>query len=238
MTSMSVSATPSERLERVTEQIERSAVRVGRKAADVTLVAVSKTRSAEDVMALAELGVRHFGENRVQEAEQKIREVADRFSQPLTWHLIGTLQSNKVRAALELFDILQSVDSVRLARAIDRRVPSERRCPVLLEVYVGDDPARPGFRPGELRPAIEQITPLPGLEILGLMTVAPLGLNERETRTVFARLRELREHAASWFPELDLKHLSMGMTDDYPLAVEEGATIVRVGRALFGPRPS
>jgi pyridoxal phosphate enzyme (YggS family) len=236
--SISAGTTPSERLERVTEEIERSAVRAGRKATDVTLVAVSKTRSADDVIALAELGVRHFGENRVQEGERKIRDVAASCALPLTWHLIGTLQSNKVRPALELFAILEAVDSVRAARAIDRRVPPERRCPILLEVYFGDDPARPGFRPSELRSSLEQIAPMPGLEVIGLMTVAPLGLNEHETRAVFARLRELRERAAGWYPELDLKHLSMGMTDDYPLAIEEGATIVRVGRALFGPRPS
>ena len=207
------------------------------------LIAASKNRSAEQIAALAKLGVQHFGENYVQEAASKRVEVEQILSaelhtaqlpaQGLTWHLVGTLQRNKVQTALNLFAILQAVDSLRIAETINRRVESGR-CPILLEVFMGDDPTRPGFRPSELPSALERLSQLQQLDVQGLMTVAPLGLQEVQIRQVFAELRELRDRARSGAPGLNLQHLSMGMTEDYHLAIPEGSTMVRIGRALFG----
>ncbi len=222
---------------RVRERIAEAALRAGRQPGDVRLVGVTKTHPAELVIAAARLGLRDFGENRVQEAAAKIPVVNAALASPPTWHLVGTLQRNKVKAALSLFAIIQSVDSVRLAETISRLAHDEP-FPVLLEVYLGGDPTRPGFRPAELTAAVERIVALPGLRIQGLMTVAPLGLAERETRACFARLRELRDRLATQFPRADWRELSMGMTDDFPLAIAEGATCVRIGRALFGERLS
>lgn len=223
-------------LTRVQETIARAASRVGRDPAGVQLVAVSKEQSAEAVAAVAALGQRCFGENRVQEAAAKIPRVAELAGKTLEWQLVGTLQRNKVKQALSLFAILGAVDSLRLAEAVDRRAGAP--VPVLLEVYLGDDPARPGFRPNELAEQITPLAALAGLQVRGLMTVAPLGLDERSVRGVFAGLRELRDKLAADNPGLTLSELSMGMTDDFPLAIEEGATIVRIGRAIFGERPS
>jgi PLP dependent protein len=224
-------------VERVRERIATAATRAGRRPADVQLVAVGKTMSAEVVAEAARTGLRSFGENRVQEAAEKIPRVHELLGETLGWHLIGTLQRNKITSALSLFAILQSVDSLRLAEAIARRAGGAR-IPVLLETYLGDDPNRPGFRPGELLAQFPTLVGLAGLEIRGLMTIAPLGLDERGTRQTFAALRELRDELVASSPDVGLRELSMGMTDDYELAIAEGATIVRIGRAIFGARPS
>jgi pyridoxal phosphate enzyme (YggS family) len=202
----------------------------------VQLVAVSKTKPPEMVAEVAALGVERFGENRVQEAEQKLPRVRELLGRDPTWHLVGTLQRNKVKAALDLFAILESVDSLRLAEAISRRAVG-RAIPILLEVYVGDDPSRPGFRPAGLVVEVPRILELPNLDVRGLMTVAPLGLSSEQTRATFRRMRTLRDELGERYPSASWGELSMGMTEDYPLAIEEGATIVRVGRAIFGGRP-
>lgn len=223
-------------VERVRGIIADAAARGGRPPEAVTLVAVSKTKPPELVAEAAGLGLECFGENRVQEAEAKAPRVRELLGRDPTWHLIGTLQRNKVKAALGLFAILESVDSVRLAEAVSRRSEG-RTIPILLEVYLGDDPDRPGFRPTELRERGSEILQLPGIEVRGLMTVAPLGLDADRTRSVFRRVRELRDELRQRCPTASWEELSMGMTDDYHLAIEEGATIVRVGRAIFGERP-
>lgn len=223
-------------VERVRGIIADAAARGGRPPEAVTLVAVSKTKPPELVAEAAGLGLECFGENRVQEAEAKAPRVRELLGRDPTWHLIGTLQRNKVKAALGLFAILESVDSVRLAEAVSRRSEG-RTIPILLEVYLGDDPDRPGFRPTELREHGSEILQLPGIEVRGLMTVAPLGLDANQTRSVFRRVRELRDELRQRCPTASWEELSMGMTDDYHLAIEEGATIVRVGRAIFGERP-
>ena len=223
-------------LERVRATIADAAATAGRAADEITLVAVSKTKPAELVAEAYELGVRAFGENRVQEAEEKIPRVLELLGEEPTWHLVGTLQRNKVKAALGLFAILESVDSVRLAEAISKRADG-RSVPILLEVYVGDDPDRPGFRPVELAEAVPTLLALPHLDIRGLMTIAPLGLSPDQTRAAFRQVRELRDDLRSRHPSASWDVLSMGMTEDYPIAIEEGATIVRVGRAIFGERP-
>jgi pyridoxal phosphate enzyme (YggS family) len=222
-------------LERVRSAIADAAARSGRAAESVALVAVTKTQPPELVAEAAALGVGCFGENRVQEAEAKIPRVRQLLGHDLTWHLIGTLQRNKVKAALGLFAILESVDSVRLAEAISRR-STDRAIPILLEVYVGDDPHRPGFRPDELVEHVPAILDLPHLEVRGLMTVAPFGSSPEQARAAFRRVRELRDELRRRHPSAAWDELSMGMTDDYPIAIEEGATIVRVGRAIFGER--
>lgn len=231
-------------LARVRERIDAAARRAGRDPAEVELVAVTKTQPPEVVAAAVRAGVRHVGENRVQEAAGKLPRATALLQQaglaPPTWRFVGHLQTNKVGASLALFDSVDSVDSVRLAEALDRRireaVPARSPLPILLEVYMGDDPTRPGFRPHEIDAAMEVVGALPGLHVQGLMTVAPLGWSERETRGAFRRVRELRDRLTMAYPRVDLRELSMGMTDDFELAVEEGSTMVRIGRALFGPR--
>jgi pyridoxal phosphate enzyme (YggS family) len=225
----------SRRIERVRGEIADAAVRAGRDPATVTLIAVSKTHPAEDVAEAVSSGIEHIGENRVQEAAEKVERVRTLLGRDPTWHLIGTLQRNKVRQALDLFGVIQSVDSVRLAEAIAQRAEG-RRVRVLLEVYLGSETARPGFRPADIDAALTTILAQPGLEVRGLMTVAPLGLDHEQTRQAFRQLRELRDQLVASRPGLTLDELSMGMTQDFVLAILEGATMVRVGRAIFGER--
>jgi len=224
-----------DRIERLRGEIADAAARAGRDPAAVTLVAASKTRTSEEIAEAVAEGIEQIGENRVQEAAEKYARVRALLGRDPTWHLIGTLQRNKVRQALGLFGVIQSVDSVRLAEALATRAGGQR-VSILLEVYLGDDAARPGFRPDALDEALTSILTLPGLDVRGLMTVAPLGLDPDQTRGAFRRLRELRDALAASRPGLTLDQLSMGMTEDFSLAIEEGATMIRVGRAIFGER--
>lgn len=226
------------RLEDVRARVARAAERSGRAPTDVHIVAVSKAVPTEAVAEAYGLGQREFGENRVQELRDKkpalLREVAT----GCTWHMLGHLQSNKVRLALGLFDIIESLDSADLAGLVDRQATAlGRRVPVLLEVDFSGVPQRSGFDPGYLEAGLERVSGLAGLEVRGLMTVAPLGLDERGQRVVFRQLASLRARLSSRYPEPRLEHLSMGMSDDFEIAIEEGATIVRIGRAIFGERP-
>ncbi len=216
-------------LESVKERIARACKKAGRSPSEVTLIAVTKTVGPEEIETAFNLGVRHFGENRVQEAEKKIPQLSHLQPRP-TWHMIGHLQSNKVNPALENFDIVQSVDSVELAEAIDLR--AQRRVepiPILLQVNVSGEASKSGFSVSELESSYLKIWGLPQIQIRGLMTIAPLVSNPEEVRPVFHKLRELKDN-------LHLHHLSMGMTDDFEVAIEEGATMIRVGRAIFGER--
>jgi pyridoxal phosphate enzyme (YggS family) len=221
-------STIAERLEAVRLRIGEACHRSGRSPDEVTLVAVAKGFPPEVVRQAAAAGIRHFGENRVQEAQAKLPLLAD-LSPPPTWHMVGHLQTNKVKTALNLFDIIHSVDSLHLAEAISRRAPPSAWVPVLLEVNIAGDPAKYGFSPQELPAQAEAVRRLPGLDVRGLMTVAPMAEDPEELRPVFSRLRQLAR-------SLDLAELSMGMTDDFEVAVEEGATIVRIGRAILGER--
>lgn len=223
------------RIDRVRERIADAAARSGRDASAVTLIGVTKTHPAETVAEAVACGIEHVGENRVQEAQEKAPRVHELLGREPIWHLIGTLQRNKARAAINLFSMIHSVDSVRLAEALSTRAEG-RRVPILLEVYLGEDDARPGFRVEQVNEAVSTITTLGGLDLRGLMTVAPLGLDDHGTRQVFRRLRELRDQLQERHTNLRLPDLSMGMTNDYALAIEEGATLVRVGRAIFGER--
>lgn len=231
----------AERVARVQETIAAAAKRAGRDPGEVTLVAVSKTMSAERVAAAARLGLRHFGENRVQEADAKLAELhailspAERAE--LDWHLIGHLQTNKARLATTLFATIESVDSLRLATTLGR-LGQERGAPVpvLLEVNVGGEPSKSGFRPEELPSIFGSIQATAGIDVRGLMTVAPIVSIPEEARPYFRALRALRDRLARENPGVSLPELSMGMTGDYAVAIEEGATVVRVGRAIFGER--
>ena len=227
-----------ERLEGVRGRVALAAQKAGRSPDDVELVAVSKTVPAETIMEAFHLGQRQFGENRVQECREKRDALAALGPMPgAIWHMIGHLQTNKVKLAVDLFDIIQSVDSVRLARLLDADAAAAgKRLVVLLEVDFSRQPQRSGFSPEELQSAIGELIALPHLAVGGLMTVAPMGLDPDGTRGVFRHLRLLRDRLAAGYPTVEWRHLSMGMSDDYAMAIEEGATIVRIGRAIFGER--
>jgi len=193
---------------------------------EITLVAITKGFEAQVVRAALDSGIRDFGENRVQEAEEKIAQLKD-LRPAVTWHMVGHLQSNKAKVAVGLFDIIHSVDSIKLAEILNRR--AEKPLTVLLEVNVSGEVTKTGFSLGELAAAAKEIAQLTNLNLMGLMTVAPFVPDPEEVRPVFRKLRELRD-------SLGLKQLSMGMTDDFEVAIEEGATMLRVGRAIFGDR--
>jgi pyridoxal phosphate enzyme (YggS family) len=231
----------AERLDRIRATIAAATERSGRSVDDVTLVAVSKTFGAEHVLDAIRLGVKHVGENRVHEAEAKIAEVArgverERLPSP-SWHLIGHLQTNKTRPAVRLFSLIESVDSPRLAAVLDRQARElGRPIDVLLEVNVAAEASKFGLTLADAPDAYDEISRLPMLQVRGLMTVAPVVSVAEEARPYFRALRGLRDSLTRRFPTAQLSHLSMGMTGDYPVAIEEGATIVRVGRAIFGER--
>jgi PLP dependent protein len=221
----------------VLERIAAACDRAGRDPATIQLVAVSKTVEPERLVAAVEAGLTTLAENRVQEGAAKIPLVAGAI-----WHLVGPLQSNKARRAIELFDVIQTVDSVGLAERLDRLASEVRGAgrtsgyPILIQVNVDDDPSKAGLAPGDLGAALARIGELPALEVRGLMTIGRLVSDAEAARPTFRALREtsarLRDGGAALGADL-----SMGMTDDFEVAVEEGATIVRVGRAIFGERP-
>lgn len=220
-----------ERLRIVRERVADAAVRSGRSGEAVRLVGVSKSVAAPQVAEAVLAGLVDIGENRVQEAADKIPEVLRLVPQTPTWHLVGHLQTNKAKAAVRLFDTVQSVDSVRLAERLSQT--ADRTIRVLLEVQFVRAADRFGFELDEVAEALDRIGALQNIDVRGLMTVAPLGLAPEETRGVFRALREKRDRIQEARPGLAPLELSMGMTDDYPIAIEEGATIVRIGRAIF-----
>ena len=237
--------TLAERIAAVQARIVAAAQRAGRDPAEITLVAVSKMHPAETVVAAYQAGLRVFGENRVEEAGPKaaavvallnrLPSVVDGPSSILEWHMIGHLQSRKADEVLPWASLVHSVESVKLAGRLSRTcLTADRELSILLEVNVAGEASKYGLKPAELPDAVEAIAALPGLRVRGLMTMAPIVPDPEETRPVFAGLRRLRDDLACRFPALDWRHLSMGMTDDFEVAVEEGATMVRIGRAIFG----
>ncbi len=241
--------TIAENVDRVREQIAAACARAGRDPASVTLVAVSKTHPALAVDEAAAAGLQHFGENRVEEAVTKIPEV--RAAQPLVWHMIGHVQSRKAKDVPPLFQVVHSVDTVKLAEKFSKAMQSSelqasgRALDVLLEVNISGEVSKAGFaasgweRDATIRERlwleIGQAVALPGLRVRGLMTMAPIVEDMQQARPVFAALAALRAALADSLGA-ELPDLSMGMTDDYPVAIEEGATLVRIGRAIFGER--
>ncbi|MBV9786686.1 MAG: YggS family pyridoxal phosphate-dependent enzyme [Chloroflexi bacterium] len=232
----------------IRERIAAAAARAGRSPDEITLIAVTKTHSARRVDLALAAGVTDCGENRVQEADEKIELLREARAR---WHLIGHLQRNKAKRAAALFDMIHSLDSVKLAEALNRHVEEnsllgQRRLPVLLQVNVSGEATKEGFdliggvtnqtALVSLVEAARQIVALPQLDVQGLMTVAPYSDDPEDARPVFRALRELRDELARQIPQAAWQHLSMGMTGDFEVAIEEGATLVRVGRAIFGER--
>ncbi len=213
-----------ERLEQVETRIANAASHSGRRRSDITLLAVTKIFPADVIREAYDLGLREFGENYVQEFETKQAELGD--CPGARFHLIGHLQSNKAKKAAEIFDVIQTVDSVKLARRLDE---NQRPLDVMIEVKLSEEAAKAGADPGELPALIEAIRACPHLRLLGLMTMPPWSEDAEQSRPYFARLRALAgQHR--------LSGLSMGMSHDLEVAIEEGATMVRIGTALFGPR--
>jgi pyridoxal phosphate enzyme (YggS family) len=226
----------SARVEEVRERIARAAERAGR-AGPVTLVAVTKTHPAEAVRAAVAAGVEDVGENRVPELEEKVAEVAEVGRDAVRWHLIGHLQRNKVRKAIPLFDLLHSLDSLRLAETVSAEaVRTGTTVRALVQVNSAGEETKGGFAPDEAVDAVGRICALPGLRIEGVMTMAPFAGEEAVLRRAFGTTRRVWEEAARQVPEFRPLHLSMGMSNDFEVAVEEGSTLVRVGTVLFGER--
>ena len=219
-------------LEQVRSQISDAAKKSGRSAEEIQLIAVSKTHDAEKVHTAFDAGQEIFGESKVQEARAKIPLLPS----AVRWHFIGRLQKNKVRHALPLFELFHSIDSLPLAEALNRIAEEEGLHPrVLLEVNVAGEGSKIGFTPEALRSKFEQINSLGRTTVEGLMTIPPLADEAEKSRKYFTALRELRNNLSQEF-DIPLPHLSMGMSHDFAVAIEEGATLVRVGTAIFGPR--
>jgi pyridoxal phosphate enzyme (YggS family) len=215
-------------IHRVQRHIARAAQKAGRSPADITVIGVTKTVGPSHIQEAFAAGIRHFGENRVQEAKSKIAQLATfQLQPPPIWHMVGHLQTNKAKAAVELFDVIHGVDSIRLAEAVSEH--AQRAMPILIQVNVSGEASKFGFAPEEAGTVLAQIARFPRLEIKGLMTIAPYTSNPEDIRPFFRELRLLND-------SLGLEHLSMGMTDDFEVAIEEGATMVRIGRAIFGER--
>ena len=216
-------------------RIAAAARRAGRQPGDVTLVAVTKTISAGRIGEAVAAGQRVFGENRVQEAKGKIEALGPGIS----WHLIGHLQKNKAKTAVEVFDVVEAVDSGDLALLLDRRAGERgKRLPVLLQVMVSPEETKSGLDPAGLPALIEKVLSLPNLDLRGLMAIPPWPERPEDSRPHVARLRDIRDRwDGKCCPAGTLRELSMGMTADFEIAVEEGATLVRVGSAIFGARP-
>lgn len=222
----------AENLDRVRDQIATAAMKSGRSADEIELVAISKTHPVENVREAIEAGQTLFGESRVQEARAKIPELPSN----IRWHFVGHLQKNKVRPALPLFEMIHSVDSVARAHDINRIAEEEGLYPrVLLEVNVAGEGSKFGFAPGQLRDQMESLLALPRLSIEGLMCIPPVAEESEDSRKFFVEVRGLRDSLEKEFT-LKLPQLSMGMTQDFSIGIEEGATLVRVGTAIFGER--
>jgi hypothetical protein len=218
----------------IEQRIAAACARTNRESSSVSLVAVSKGQPPAVVSAVAQLGVMLFGENRVQEAKAKAPECPGK----LRWHMIGHLQSNKARDAVHLFDMIESVDSLDLARELDRRAEQAvKHLPILLEVNIAGEASKFGYPPPRLIEDLPELNRLKRLAIQGLMTVAPWSPDPEKVRPVFRRLHELKVKCEQQLGA-SLPHLSMGMSGDFEVAIEEGATLVRIGTALFGPRAS
>jgi pyridoxal phosphate enzyme (YggS family) len=229
-----VSLSITENLATIRDRITRAARRVRRDPNEVTVVAVTKTVAAGRIREAIEAGVEVVGENRIQEAQAKIKEIG----KGVEWHLIGHLQTNKAGLAVALFDLIHSVDSLRLAEALNREAEKRsKRVPLLLQVNISGEESKFGVAEDEVLDLMRSISGMEHLEVLGLMTIPPYSDDPEKGRSIYKRLREIREEmAVESLPRCRMRHLSMGMSHDYEVAVEEGATLVRIGTFLFGER--
>ena len=220
-----------ERIDQVKEKMELAATQAGRSPNEVTLIGVTKTVAPQVINTAIAAGLEHIGENRVQEARKK----APQITSPVTWHLIGHLQRNKVKHALELFQMIQSVDSLSLATELNRRALSmNRKIEIMVEVNIGNEASKFGILPEEVPSFLHQISTMEALSVCGLMTIPPFSRDPEDSRPYFRQMNSLFQKLKKDFPTLN--HLSMGMSGDYPVAIQEGATIIRVGTAIFGAR--
>lgn len=236
----------ADNIAQIQETIVQACQRANRSPDTVRVIAVSKKKPVADVLAAAAAGLQHFGENRVEEAQTKIPQVRDLYAGSLTWHMIGHIQSRKARDISGLFDVVHSLDSVKIAGRLSRSAAQQQAtCEALIQVNVSGEDSKGGLwaynwqkDTGVFERLIEDtntIMGLPGLRVVGLMTMAPFLRDSEAVRPVFAGTFALREALCTRL-NVSLPHLSMGMTDDYPIAIEEGATMVRIGRAIFGER--
>jgi len=225
----------SENLKYIKQSIVKAAKRVGRDPSEIKLLAVTKEQSDVIVTEAIQAGMTLLGENKVQEASGKI-EVLGRNG--LEWHFIGRLQKNKVKFIFDLFDLIHSVDSFSLAEAIHKKAQKIGSCmPILLQINISGEKSKLGINPLNLPEEIKKIAKLEGVKVCGLMTIPPFNSNPENSRSYYFRLRELRDTCSNLnIPRVNLNELSMGMSNDYEVAIEEGATMVRVGTGLFGPR--
>lgn len=225
----------SENLSRVKERMNSTAVSSGRDPYDITLIVISKTRAADIVNMAIDCGVRHFGENKIQEAVPKINDLNKRHSD-LTWHMVGHLQTNKAKIAVMNFDMIQSVDSIKLARKISGVAQQlQKNVDILIEVNISGEESKYGINPDDVEQINGEIASLSNINVRGLMTIGPLTSDVADIRTAFRRMRKIFEN-----PQIRQNNvynvLSMGMTDDYEIAIQEGSTMIRLGRAIFGLR--
>jgi len=228
--------TIAENFRKIKEKVTEAALRVGRKPEEVKILGAAKGQSPEKIREAVTAGLTLIGENYVQEAEKKKPSLSDL---PLTWHLIGHLQKNKAKKALELFDLIETIDRVEIAEKLSRlSQKAERSLPVFIEVNLGAEKTKKGVLPEALPELVHRIKDLPGLKLQGLMCIPPYFEDPEAVRPYFRRLRELRDKVQEKFDLPEFYELSMGMSHDFEVAVEEGATIVRIGSALFGKRPS
>jgi len=223
-----------ENLKRLEERIKNAAIKSGRKREDITLVAVTKNVEPERIIEGIDAGIKIIGENRIQEAEEKFKFI----NKDVEKHLVGHLQTNKVKKALELFDLIQSVDSLRLAQEISKRAKEkEKSADVLIEVNTSDEPSKYGVKPDEISGLVEEVSKLENIKIKGLMTVGLFTDELEKVRPCFVKLRNIFESLKNLRKEnVEMKYLSMGMSSDFEVAIEEGASMIRVGTAIFGPR--
>lgn len=223
-----------ERIEQVRRRIAEAAGRSGRDPNDVQLVAVTKSVVVSQIREALDAGLTVFGENRIQEAKGKVALLS---SPSIQWHLVGTLQTNKSKLAVELFELIHSLDSVKLAASMDRHGAALRKqVRALIEVNLEGESDKSGLHESELLPLLQACRAYAHLTIEGLMAIPPFHRNPQDVRPYFRRLRLLRDRAAETHPDFRLRHLSMGMSNDFEVAIEEGATLVRIGTAIFGNR--
>lgn len=224
--------TVKDNLETINKKIKEAALKVNRDPQEIKLVAVTKTATLEQIKEAINEGVKIIGENKVQEAKKKYQVLTTE----VKWHLIGHLQTNKVKYAVEIFDLIHSVDSIKLAKEIDKRsVQFKKTIDVLIEVNISGEETKYGYNPEKVEAFLKEISEFSGIRVRGLMTIAPISKNKEEVRPYFRRLRELSERIRDKnIKNIKMDYLSMGMTDDFEIAIEEGANMVRIGRGIFG----
>lgn len=224
--------TVKDNLETINKKIKEAALKVSRDPQEIKLVAVTKTATLEQIKEAINEGVKIIGENKVQEAKGKYQVLTTK----VKWHLIGHLQTNKVKYAVEIFDLIHSVDSIKLAKEIDKRsVQFKKTIDVLIEVNISGEETKYGYNPEKVEAFLKEISEFSGIRVRGLMTIAPISKNKEEVRPYFRRLRELSEKIRDKkIKNIKMDYLSMGMTDDFEKAIEEGANMVRIGRGIFG----